>query len=125
VKCAFKFAALLVGVLLLAGPLMACMLSGSSMTIAEKECCRKMAGQCGGQGDTPMSHGCCTTVVRPEHVPLATNQFRLAHHVVTVALVVASDQPISRILASPFSPVPDYDHPPPFSDLASLQTLRI
>jgi hypothetical protein len=125
VKWAFKFAALLAGVLLLAGPLMACMLPGSSMTTAEKECCRKMAGQCGGQSGMPISHGCCVTVVRPEHVPLATNQLRLAHNVVTVALVVASDQPICRILASPFSPAPDYDHPPPFSDLASLQTLRI
>jgi hypothetical protein len=125
VKYTFKFAALLMGMLLLAGPLMACMLPGSSMTAAERECCRKMAGQCSGQGDMPMSHDCCRTTVRPGHALLATNQFRLAHNVVTVALAVASDQHLTPILALPFSLVPDYDHPPPLSNLASLQTLRI
>src|SRR5271170_6531728 len=52
-----------IGVLALAAlftalPVMACVVPNAAMTAAERECCKKMAGQCGDMG-MAKSHPCC------------------------------------------------------------------
>jgi len=43
-------------------PVMACMVPNAAMTAAERECCKKMAGQC---GDMAKSHPCCQVTATP------------------------------------------------------------
>jgi hypothetical protein len=51
--------------ILVALPVAACVLPGAAMTSAERECCKKMAGQCGDMG-MAKSHPCCkVTASRP------------------------------------------------------------
>jgi len=49
----------------------ACMLPFAELTSSERECCRKMATEC-GEGDMPSEHSCCTTAARNDTVMLAT-----------------------------------------------------
>ncbi len=44
--------------MLAALPVAACVLPGAAMTSAERECCKKMAEQCGEMG-MAKSHPCC------------------------------------------------------------------
>jgi len=57
-------------VLIAAAPLMACMLPSGVTTVAEKACCRKMAGEC-GHSQMPASHSCCKTVSSPNQIAVA------------------------------------------------------
>ena len=50
--------------LLAAMPVMACTIPGAVMTAAERDCCKRMAEQCGRSG-MAKSHGCCQTQVSP------------------------------------------------------------
>ena len=45
-------------------PVMACLVPNGEMTPAERECCKRMAGQCGDMG-TPKSHPCCQVTATP------------------------------------------------------------
>jgi hypothetical protein len=66
-KLAIQFRLLLV-VLLLGGPIMACAIPDAQLTAAEKQCCKDMGGDCGqGASGMPMSHSCCKTAVQPPH----------------------------------------------------------
>src|ERR1700677_754809 len=57
---------LLLVVLLLGGPIVACAAPAAQLTADEKQCCRDMAGECGrGASDMPMSHSCCKNAVSP------------------------------------------------------------
>jgi hypothetical protein len=59
---------ILLVVLLLGGPIMACAIPDAQLTAAEKQCCKDMSGDC--QQDAsgmPMSHSCCKTSVQPPH----------------------------------------------------------
>src|ERR1700732_2646699 len=66
-KLVIHFRLLLV-VLLLGGPIMACAVPDAQLTAAEKQCCKDMAGDCRqGASGMPMSHSCCKTAVQPPH----------------------------------------------------------
>src|SRR6267154_2954391 len=55
-------------VLLLGGPIMACAIPDAQLTADEKQCCKDMGGDCGqGPSGMPMSHSCCKTAVQPPH----------------------------------------------------------
>src|SRR5438445_1577295 len=56
----------LLSLLLFAAPIMACALPAMAMTAAERDCCKRMAGECGKKG---MSHSCCQTTTAPDHLP--------------------------------------------------------
>jgi hypothetical protein len=51
-------------VLFAALPVMACAVPNAAMTAAERECCKKMAGQCGDMG-MAKSHPCCQVTATP------------------------------------------------------------
>ena len=65
VRLAVKAGVSVLAMLLAALPVMACARPGAEMTAAERECCKKMAAQCGGSG-MMKSHGCCQTTVSPD-----------------------------------------------------------
>jgi len=59
---------MLLAVLMLGGPIMACAIPDAQLTAAEKECCKDMGGDCGQDASgMPMSHSCCKTSVQPPH----------------------------------------------------------
>ena len=59
-----KVAIFALAVLFAALPVMACMVPNAAMTAAERECCKKMAGQCGDMG-MARSHPCCQVTATP------------------------------------------------------------
>jgi hypothetical protein len=59
-----KFVALLVAVVVLGVPSMACLVPSEQLTSEERECCKHMSDMC-GRGSMPSSHSCCQTTVRP------------------------------------------------------------
>jgi hypothetical protein len=59
-----KVGASALALMLAALPLAACVLPGAAMTSAERECCKKMAEQCGDMG-MAKSHPCCKVTATP------------------------------------------------------------
>src|SRR6266849_1126448 len=58
VRLAIKVGVSALALMLVALPVAACVLPGAGMTSAERECCKKMAEQCGDMG-MAQSHPCC------------------------------------------------------------------
>ncbi len=50
--------------LMAALPVMACTVPGAIMTAAERDCCKRMANQCGHSG-MAKSYGCCEIKTAP------------------------------------------------------------
>jgi hypothetical protein len=101
-------------VLFAALPVVACAMPNSAMTAAERECCKKMAGQCGDMGMTK-SHPCCqqtSTSSDFDALKTASSQDHhfslIAFHALTVPFEASSNSSLaqwsSRIL---------YTHGPP------------
>jgi hypothetical protein len=66
-KLSINFQLLLV-ILLLGAPTMACAIPDAQLTVAEKQCCKDMGADCGRRASgRPMSHSCCKTSVQPPH----------------------------------------------------------
>ena|SRR5437660_5431451 len=63
-KLVQKLAVFALAVLFATLPVMACVLPDAAMTPAERECCKKMAGQCGDMG-MAKSHPCCRVTATP------------------------------------------------------------
>jgi hypothetical protein len=64
VKLVIKVGVSALALMLAALPVAACVLPGAAMTSAERECCKKMAEQCGDMGMTK-SHPCCRVPATP------------------------------------------------------------
>jgi hypothetical protein len=52
--------------LVLATPMIACLIPAIVMTAAERDCCKRMAGEC--HKGMAQSHSCCQTVTVPGHL---------------------------------------------------------
>src|SRR5215469_15421278 len=65
-RLGFKGGVSILSLLLMATPIMACLIPAASMTAAERECCKRMAGECGKAG-MPQSHPCCQTTTVSTH----------------------------------------------------------
>src|SRR6202162_3957412 len=63
-KLLIKLGVSALAVMLTALPVAACILPGAAMTSAERECCKKMAEQCGDMG-MAKSHPCCRVTATP------------------------------------------------------------
>src|SRR6266705_895979 len=66
VSFAAKAGVSIFALVLAALPAMACTVPGATMTAAERDCCKRMAEQCGHSG-MAKSHGCCQPQVSPNH----------------------------------------------------------
>ena len=64
VKLLIKVGVSALALMLAALPVAACVLPGAGMTSAERECCKKMAEQCGDMG-MAKSHPCCKVTATP------------------------------------------------------------
>jgi hypothetical protein len=83
-KLLIKVGVSALALMLAALPVAACVLPGAGMTSAERECCKKMAEQCGDMGMTK-SHSCCKVTATPaDSHALKTVSSQLDH----VSLVV-------------------------------------
>ena len=63
-KLLVKIGVSALALMLSALPVAACVLPGAAMTSAERECCKKMAEQCGDMG-MAKSHPCCQATATP------------------------------------------------------------
>jgi hypothetical protein len=64
-------------------PVMACALPDAAMTAAERECCKKMARQCGDMG-MAKSHPCCQSTATPADFHALKTASSQLHHVSSV-----------------------------------------
>src|SRR6266852_8666586 len=117
---------MLLAVLMLGGPIMACAIPDAQLTAAEKECCKDMGGNCGQDAlGMPMSHSCCKTSVQPPHdfrpsSTFSTSAPSLAINAVEFPLVLSlAEQP--GHFASCLSRTPS----PPLATLDASAPLRI
>jgi len=65
-KLLIKVGVFALALMLAALPVAACVLPGAGMTAAERECCKKMAEQCGDMG-MAKSHPCCKVTSLLDH----------------------------------------------------------
>lgn len=116
----------LLSLLLFAAPIMACALPTMAMSAAERECCKRMAHDCGGMG-MAKSHSCCQTVAAPDHLPAIKSSTdvgskhpapALVHALPPVPTVAAMPGAVSSLWAADI-------HSPPVSPPASISVLRI
>jgi hypothetical protein len=125
-KLVGKVGVSLLSLLLFAVPIMACALPAMAMSAEERECCKRMAQDCGNKG-MAKSHSCCQTVSVPDHLPAIKSSSDVGSKHLAVALVQAL-LPISTIaiiLESGSSPWAADIHSPPVSPPASISVLRI
>jgi len=80
-----KVAIFALAVLFAALPVMACVVPNAAMTAAERECCKKMAGQCGDMG-MAKSHPCCQVTATPAGFHALKTASSQLHHVSLVLL---------------------------------------
>jgi hypothetical protein len=66
VKFAVKDGVPLLVLLLASLPVIACTIPGAAMTAGERDCCKRMANQCGHSG-MAKSHGCCNFQTAPNN----------------------------------------------------------
>src|SRR5712671_1016413 len=91
VRLAIKVGVSALALMLAALPLAACVLPGTAMTSAERECCKKMAEQCGDMG-MAKSHPCCKVTATPaDFHALKTASSHLDH----VSLVLFQALPLT------------------------------
>lgn len=110
-----------VAVLWAVTPAIACLVPMQQLTPAERECCRKMAQQCGSSA-MPSSHSCCQghqrdTNVSPVPTYASTRPFSVAIVPKTSIILIdfAATLPLS----------PALEAPPPESSPGSSSVLRI
>src|SRR5215469_14035160 len=122
----FKAGVSILSLLLLATPIMACLIPAASMTAAERDCCKRMAGECGKAG-MPHSHPCCQTTTVP-------NQFaaiKSSSNVNAVQLALAVTYALDYAFVTPTpqesgsAPWAADIHSPPISPPASISILRV
>lgn len=121
-----KVAVFALAVLFAALPLMACVVPNEAMTPAERECCKKMAGQCGDMG-MAKSHPCCqpTTTSLDFHALKASSSSQ--DHVNLVALqgLPISVQGVTCLSLTPLAFQVSYAHSPPGLESLATTVLRI
>jgi hypothetical protein len=116
----------LLSLLLFAAPIMACALPAMAMSAEERECCKRMARECGNMG-MGKSHSCCQAVSVPDHLPAIKSSSDVGSMHLTLALVHALPPlpTIATIPESGSSPWAADIHSPPVSPPAGIFVLRI
>jgi hypothetical protein len=121
-----KIAVFALAVLFAGLPVMACVVPNAAMTAAERECCKKMAGQCGDMG-MAKSHPCCQTTATPADfhaLKTASSQFDHVSLVLLHALPLTAQADVYFSLAQGSSHV-SCTHSPPGLDSLTTTVLRI
>jgi len=90
VRLAAKIGVSTLALLLAALPAMACAIPGAAMTAAERNCCKRMANQCGHSG-MAKSHGCCEIQTAPNDFHALKASFTQVDH----SLIDLHAQPVA------------------------------
>ena len=127
VRLAAKVGVSALALLLAALPVMACTIPGAAMTAVERDCCKRMAQECGKTG-MKQSHSCCQTTPVPDHLSAIKSSSDIgSKHLAPVVLHGLPLMP-AAVAAVPESGLslaaPDI-HSPPVSPPASISVLRI
>jgi len=112
--------------MLAALPVAACVLPGATMTSAERECCKKMAEQCGDMG-MAKSHPCCKVTATPANFHALKTACSQLDHVSLVlfhALLLTAQVDVYFSLAQWSSRV-SCTHSPPGLESLTTTILRI
>jgi len=126
VKLLIKVGVSVLALMLAALPVAACVLPGAAMTSAGRECCKKMAGQCGDMG-MAKSHPCCRVTATPaDFHALKTTSSQLNH----VSLVLFHALPITAqtdpyLSLAQWSSCVSCTHSPPGLGSTNTTVLRI
>src|SRR5258706_3991956 len=112
--------------MLAALPVAACVLPDAAMTSAERECCKKMAEQCGDMG-MPKSHSCCKVTATPANFHALKTTYSQLDHVSLVPfdslpLTAQTDEYISLVR---WSSRVSCTHSPPGLEPRATTVLRI
>ena len=125
-KLLIKVCALALAVLFAALPVMACVVPDAAITAAERECCKKMARQCGDMG-MAKSHPCCQATATPADFHALKTASSELHHfsfVLYHALPLTSQADTYSSLAR-WSSQLSCTHSPPGLESLSTTVLRI
>ena len=125
-KLVQKIAVFALTVLFAALPVMACVVPNAEMTAAERECCKKMAGQCGDMG-MAKSHPCCQVTATPADfhaLKTASSQLERVSLVLFHALPLTAKTDTYVSLAQGSSRV-SCTHSPPGLESVATTILRI
>ena len=115
-----------VSLVLLATPIMACLMPAAAMTAVERDCCKRMAQEC-GNGKMSQAHSCCQTTTVPDHLPaIKSSSDDGSRHLALVLLhaVLPSSTPVAMTESGLSIREADI-HSPPVSPPASISILRI
>ncbi len=121
-----KVGVLALAILFAALPVMACAVPNAAMTRAERDCCKRMARQCGDTG-MAKSHPCCQVTATPADLHAfkpASSQL----HPVSLVLFPAhppAAQGDARFLLGQWSSQSSCTHSPPGLDSSTTTILRI
>ncbi len=125
VRLVAKIGVSTLALLLAALPVMACTVPGAVMTAAERDCCKRMADQCGHSG-MAKPHGCCEIQTAPNdfHALKASfsqlDHFLIDLHAQPVALQTIA---VSQVMFTPNTTFPT--HGPPGLVYSATTVLRI
>jgi hypothetical protein len=125
-KLLIKVGVSALALMLAALPVAACVLPGVAMTAAERECCKKMAEQCGDMG-MAKSHPCCKATATPAdfHVlKAASSQLDHVSRVLFHALPFSA-QIDAYCSLTPWSSRVSCTHSPPGQESLNTTILRI
>jgi hypothetical protein len=98
---ASKVGVSILALLLFATPIMSCALPAMAMTKAERECCKRMAQDCGKSG-MPQSHSCCQTTTAPDHLPAIKSSSDVSSKHLPLVLVSALPPMPAAAIATEF-----------------------
>src|SRR5207237_2521946 len=110
---------------LLAMPIIACVMPAFAMTGAERDCCKRMAQEC-GKG-MAKSHSCCQTATVSDHPPAikSSSDVNSRHLAVVLAHALPPIPTITTMPESGSSPWSAPIHSPPVSPPVTSSVLRI
>jgi hypothetical protein len=126
VRLAFKIGVSTLALLLAALPVMACTIPGAEMTAVERDCCKRMAQECGESG-MKESHPCCQTTLVPDHLSAIKSSSGIdSKHLTLVVLHGLPSMPTVGVISDSGSSLSaPVIHSPPISPPASISVLRI
>ena len=125
VRLAAKIGISTLALLLAALPVMACTVPGAVMSAAERDCCKRMANQC-GHSNMAKSHGCCEIQTAPNDFHALKASFSqldrslIDFHPQPVALQTIADSHLAFTTNTTFAA-----HSPPGLVYSATTVLRI
>jgi hypothetical protein len=117
---------MLLVVLLLGGPMMACAIPDAQLTAAEKQCCKDMSGNCQQNASgMAMPHSCCKTSVQRPHDFRPSSTFSPSAPYLEIGAVEFLSIPSLSEQSGQFAPWLSRVLSPPLATLDAFAPLRI